>query len=45
MLFVENIKSCINYILINVPPIANELNNAEFGELFTRLNNNINYYR
>ena len=45
MLFVENIKSCINYILINVPPIANELNNAEFGELFTRLNNNINYYK
>ena len=45
MLFVENIKNCINYVLINVPPITNELNNAEFGELFNRLNDNINYHK
>ena len=45
MLFVENIKNCINYVLVNCPPIPNELNNAEFGELFNKLNNNINYHK
>ena len=45
MLFVENIKNCINYVLVNCPPIPNELNNAEFGELFNRLNSNINYHK
>ena len=45
MIFVENIKNCINYVLVNVPPIPNELNNAEFGELFNRLNDNINYHK
>ena len=45
MLFVENIKNCINYVLVNVPPIPNELNNAEFGELFNRLNDNIHYHK
>ncbi len=45
MLFVENIKNCINYVLVNLPPIPNELTNAEFGELFNRLNDNINYHK
>ena len=45
MLFVENIKNCINYVLVHSPPIPNELNNAEFGELFNRLNSNINYHK
>ena len=45
MLFVENIKNCINYVLVHSPPISNELNNAEFGELFRRLNSNINYHK
>ena len=45
MLFVENIKNCINYVLVNLPPIPNELNNAEFGELFNRLNSNIIYHK
>ena len=45
MLFVENIKNCINYVLVNFPPIPNELNNAEFGELFNRINSNINYHK
>ena len=45
MLFVENIKNCINYVLVNFPPIPNELNNAEFGELFNRINRNINYHK
>jgi len=45
MLFVENIKNCINYVLVNVPPIPNELNKAEFGELFNRLNDNIHYHK
>ena len=45
MLYVENIKNCINYVLINVPPIEDELKNADFEELFTRLNKRINYYK
>ena len=45
MLFVENIKNCINYVLVYSPPIPNELNNAEFRELFNRLNSNINYHK
>ena len=45
MLFVENIKNCINYVLVNCPPIPNELTNAEFGELFNRLNSNIFYHK
>ena len=45
MLFVENIKNCINYVLVNCPPIPNELNNAEFGELFNKLNSNISYHK
>ena len=45
MLYVENIKNCINYVLINVPPIEDELKNADFEELFNRLNKKINYYK
>jgi hypothetical protein len=45
MLFVENIKNCINYVLVNVPPIRDELKNAEFGALFNHLNDVINYHK
>ena len=45
MLYVENIKNCINYVLINVPPIEDEIKNADFEELFSRLNKRINYYK
>ena len=45
MIYVENIKNCINYVLINVPPIEDELKNADFEELFNRLNKRINYYK
>ena len=45
MLFVENIKNCINYVLVNVPPIRDELKNAEFEGLFSHLNDVINYHK
>ena len=45
MLFVENIKNCINYVLVNVPPIKDELRNAEFEGLFRHLNDIINYHK
>ena len=45
MLFVENIKNCINYVLVNVPPIKDELRNAEFEGLFSHLNDVINYHK
>ena len=43
MLFVENIKNCINYVLVNVPPIRDEFKNADFEGLFSHLNDVINY--
>ena len=45
MLFVENIKNCINYVLVNVPPLTNNLNNFAFTSLFQHLNNEINYHK
>ena len=45
MLFLENIKNCINYVLVNVPPIKDELRNAEFEGLFNHLNDIINYHK
>ena len=44
-LFVENIKNCINYVLVNVPPIRDELKDAEFEGLFSHLNKVINYHK
>ena len=44
-LFIENIKNCINYVLVNVPPIREELKNAEFEGLFRHLNDVINYHK
>ena len=44
-LFVENIKNAINYVLVNVPPIKDELKNAEFEGLFSHLNDVINYHK
>ena len=45
MLFVENIKNCINYVLVNVPQIKEEFRNAEFETLFSHLNDIINYHK
>ena len=45
MLFLENIKNYINYVLVNVPPIKDELRNAEFEILFNHLNDIINYHK
>ena len=45
MLFVENIKNCINYVLVNVQPITNNLNNSAFSILFQNLNNTIIYHK
>ena len=45
MLFVENIKNCINYVLVNVPTLRDELKNAEFEVLFSHLNDIINYHK
>ena len=45
MLFVENIKNCINYVMVNVPPIKNEYRNVEFEILFSHLNDIINYHK
>ena len=45
MLFVENIKNCINYVLVNVPPIRDEFKNADFEGLFSHLNDIINYHK
>ena len=45
MLFVENIKNCINYVLVNVPPLRDELKDAEFEGLFSHLNDVINYHK
>ena len=44
-LFVENVKNCINYVLVNVPPIRDELKDAEFEGLFSHLNDVINYHK
>ena len=44
-LFVENVKKCINYVLVNVPPIRDELKDAEFEGLFSHLNDVINYHK
>ena len=45
MLFLENIKNYINYVLVNVPPIKDELRNSEFEGLFNHLNDIINYHK
>ena len=44
-LFVENVKNCINYVLVNVSPIRDELKDAEFEGLFSHLNDVINYHK